>query len=84
MLIANKNDVKTVQHLMRHTNPRITLELYTGAVDEITREAQSQIVQQILPARAALERWRWEMLEGKALGERYVPLLVPVRITHPR
>lgn len=54
LLIANKNDVKTVQHLMRHTNPCITLELYTGAVDEITRKAQSQIVQQILPGRAAL------------------------------
>jgi site-specific recombinase XerD len=54
LLIANKNDLKTVQQLMRHTNPRITLELYTGAVDEITRRAQSQIVRQMLPGPAAL------------------------------
>jgi len=76
LLIANKNDVKTVQHLMRHTNPRITLELYTGAVDEITRRAQSQIVRQMLPGRAAFGGSRWEMPEGKAPDERSVSLLV--------
>ncbi len=47
--VANDNDVKTVQHMMRHANSRITLDLYTGAINEKTRRAQSQIVQQILP-----------------------------------
>ena len=50
LLVANGNDVKTVQHMMRHANSRITLELYTGAVDHNSRKAQHQIVRQMLSA----------------------------------
>lgn len=47
LLVANRNDIKTVQHLMRHANSRITLEVYSGAIDDQTRRAQSQVVQQM-------------------------------------
>ena len=39
---------------MRHANRRIALELYTGAVDDKVRKAQSQVVQQILSGRTGL------------------------------
>ena len=42
------NDIETVQHLMRHANSRITLEVYAGAIDENARKAQSQVVQQMM------------------------------------
>ena len=45
------NDVKTAQHMMRHANSRVTLELYTGAIDEKIRRAQGQIVEQVLTGR---------------------------------
>jgi site-specific recombinase XerD len=32
LLMANKEDVKTVQELLRHANSRITLDVYTEAV----------------------------------------------------
>ncbi len=48
ILIGNNNDVKTVQHMMRHANSRITLELYTGAIDQKSRKAQSEVVRQML------------------------------------
>src|ERR1022692_5258329 len=35
-------------------NSRLTPELDTGAIDEKTRKAQSQIVQQMIPGRPAL------------------------------
>ena len=47
MLVAKANDVKIVHHLMRQANSQITLELYTGAIDEKTRKAQRQVVQQM-------------------------------------
>ena len=48
LLVAYGNDGETVQHLLRHANPSVTLGLYTGAVDEKSRKAQTQIVQQML------------------------------------
>ncbi len=49
LLIANEESVKTVQSLMRHANPNITLGIYTHAVDKKKRSAQSKVVQMVLP-----------------------------------
>jgi integrase len=49
LLIYNEESVKTVQSLMRHANPNITLGIYTHAVDKKKRSAQSKVVQMVLP-----------------------------------
>ncbi len=49
LLASNGEDVKTVQSLLRHANPSITFSLYTFAVSSKKREAQSRVVQMILP-----------------------------------
>ena len=49
MLIANGENVKVVQELMRHANSRTTLDVYTQAKISAKREAQQRIVQMILP-----------------------------------
>lgn len=51
LLVANGNDVKTVRHMMRHANSRITLELDTEAVDRNSRKAQREVVQRMLTVR---------------------------------
>ena len=67
LLVANGNDVKTVQHLLLHANPSVTLGLYTGAVDEKSRKAQTQIVQQMLGRSAAEGGGRGKCLTRKTL-----------------
>lgn len=49
LLIDNEESVKTVQSLLRHANPNITLGIYTHAVDKKKRSAQSKVVQMVLP-----------------------------------
>jgi integrase len=49
MLAANGEDVKTVQSLLRHANPSITMGIYTHAVSAKKREAQSRFVEMVLP-----------------------------------
>ncbi len=49
LLKANGEDVKTVQELLRHANSRITLEVYTQAVNSHKRAAQSKIVRMMVP-----------------------------------
>ena len=46
-LKANGEDVKTVQELLRHANPRVTLESYTQAITPAKRQAQSRVVEMI-------------------------------------
>ena len=41
-------DVKTVQELLRHANSRITLDVYTQAVNSNKRAAQSKVVRMIV------------------------------------
>jgi integrase len=50
LLMRNREDVKTVQSLMRHSNPGITLGLYTHVIDATKRQAQSRVVQMIQPS----------------------------------
>jgi len=46
-LKANGEDVKTVQELLRHANPRVTLESYAQAVTAAKRQAQRRVVEMI-------------------------------------
>jgi len=48
-LIANGENVKVVQELMRHANSRFTLDVYTQARARAKREAQQRVVEMILP-----------------------------------
>jgi integrase len=50
LLKANGEDVKTVQELLRHANSRITLDVYTQAVNSNKREAQSKVVRMMVLA----------------------------------
>ena len=49
MLIANGENVKVVQELMRHSNSRTTLEVYSQARIRAKREAQQRLVEMIMP-----------------------------------
>jgi integrase len=48
LLRANGEDVKTVQELLRHANSRITLDVYTQAVNSNERAAQSNVVRMMV------------------------------------
>jgi len=48
LLKANGEDVKTVQGLLRHANSRITLDVYTQAVNSNKRAAQSKVVRMMV------------------------------------
>jgi integrase len=48
LLKANREDVKTVQVLLRRANSRITLDVYTQAVSSNKRAAQSKVVRMIV------------------------------------
>jgi integrase len=47
LLKASGEDVKIVQELLRHANPRTTMELYVQAFSDDAREAQSKIVEMV-------------------------------------
>jgi integrase len=42
-------DVKVAQELLRHANSRTTLDIYTRAVSQQKRDANTQVVQMMLP-----------------------------------
>jgi site-specific recombinase XerD len=52
ILIANGENVKVVQELMRHASSRCTLEVYSQARILAKRQAQQRAVQMILPKEA--------------------------------
>lgn len=49
MLVANGENVKVIQELMRHASSRSTLEIYSQARSADKRAAQQRIVQMIFP-----------------------------------
>jgi integrase len=49
LLVGNGEDVKTAQSLLRHANPNVTLGIYTHAIDQKKRSAQSKVVQMMVP-----------------------------------
>ncbi|MGI9069682.1 MAG: tyrosine-type recombinase/integrase [Pyrinomonadaceae bacterium] len=48
-LVANGENVKVVQELMRHGNSRCTLDVYSQAKVTAKRDAQQRIVEMFLP-----------------------------------
>ena len=51
MLHALKVDVKVQQELLRHSDIRTTLNIYTQAVPDALRQANSKVVEMVLPER---------------------------------
>ncbi len=49
LLMANGENLKVVQELMRHANCRCTLEIYSQARPQAKREAQHRVVEMIFP-----------------------------------
>ena len=49
LLVANGENVKVVQELMRHASSRFTLDVYSQARKAAKRQAQGRVVQMILP-----------------------------------
>ncbi len=47
--MANGENVKVVQELMRHASSRVTLEVYSQARNTAKRQAQERVVQMIIP-----------------------------------
>jgi integrase len=63
LLVANGENVKVVQELMRHASSRVTLEIYSHARMAAKRHAQERVVQMILPedpddAVSTIRYWR--------------------------
>lgn len=54
LLKANREDVKTVQELLRHANSRIKLDVYTQALSTNKRAAQSKVVKMMVPNSGAI------------------------------
>jgi len=50
LLRANGEDVKTVQELLRHSSAKMTLDVYSQAITQDKRDAQSRVVRMIAPA----------------------------------
>jgi integrase len=46
---ANGEDIKTIQELLRHSNYKVTPDVYTQAMTKAKREAQTRVVRMILP-----------------------------------
>lgn len=51
LLISNGENVKVAQSQLRHTTPKITLDLYAQAVSTDQQEAHKKVVQMMLPTR---------------------------------
>jgi integrase len=52
LMKANGEDIKTIQELLRHSNYKVTADIYTQAVTPTKRAAQTKLVKMILPERA--------------------------------
>lgn len=68
-LIANGENVKVVQELMRHASSRFTLEVYTQAKAKAKREAQQRIVEMMLPEEGLVEIRLQRREPPEVLGE---------------
>ena len=51
LMKANGEDIKTIQELLRHSNYKVTADVYTQAMTKAKREAQSRVVRMILPGK---------------------------------
>jgi len=48
VLVANGNNIRLVQELLRHSSPLITLDVYACSTTPARIEAQGQVMQQLL------------------------------------
>ena len=58
---------KTVQELLRHANSRITLDVYTQAVDSNKRAAQSKVVKMMVPNLGEIKDEKTFKMGGRTL-----------------
>src|SRR5206468_4161287 len=49
LLISNGENIKVVQGQLRHTTPRISLELYAQSVSADQHKAHAKVVEMVLP-----------------------------------
>ena len=68
LLKANGEDVKTVQELLRHANSRITLDVYTQAVNSNKRAAQSKVVRMMVQNMGQLKGQLKNTRQNAAVG----------------
>jgi integrase len=52
LLRAIGTDIKVAQDLLRHTSIRATLDIYTHAVSQLKQDANTKVVELLLPERA--------------------------------
>jgi integrase len=67
LLVANGENVKVVQELMRHASTRFTLEIYSQAQLIAKRAAQQRLVEAILPEGVADSPPFWSCRDGSAI-----------------
>jgi integrase len=65
MLVANGENVKVVQELMRHANCRCTLEIYSQAEIQARREARHRLVRMILPGEREATKTKLPLILAK-------------------
>ena len=70
MLVANGENVKVVQELMRHANCRCTLEIYSQARIQAKREAQHRVVEMIKPREREVTATELPFIFSKSEGIR--------------
>jgi integrase len=70
LLIANGENVKVVQELMRHSTCRCTLEIYSQARLQAKRDAQHRVIEMIVPQEreATVAKESWALGNNQASG----------------
>lgn len=53
LLHANGEDPKVVQELLRHSSIKVTMDIYTQAITDTKRKAQSRVIELIAPKKRA-------------------------------
>ncbi|HEV8366873.1 MAG TPA: tyrosine-type recombinase/integrase [Pyrinomonadaceae bacterium] len=85
-LIANGENVKVVQELMRHANSRCTLDVYSQARVRAKREAQQRIVEMVVATGNSIWRTppsiRLIVSIRTTLSLTFAHVLTPSPITH--
>jgi len=69
MLMANGENVKVVQELMRHANCRCTLEIYSQARLQAKRDAQHRVVEMITPRENEPAETKLPLVSGSTIDQ---------------
>jgi hypothetical protein len=76
MLRSAGTDIKVQQELLRHANIQTTMNIYTQAVPDQKRAANSKVVEMVLSDGNA-ERRRRRSADGSVMGADCEPLNLP-------